>query len=136
MRGQACSQNQGHLKLPVGFLVVYVDFESGRRKTFVCCPTVSLLDVMRLGVLYSCVAALETAACPAFLPPIASPLPDWVVLHDTLNLGLHLNCSGTTGLTAVDLGNLVAFFRLSFRLCLVVASLNRFSKVSVSVLQE
>lgn len=106
----------------------------GGRHQFTCCPTVSLLDVMRLGVLYNGVAALETAAWPAFLPPIASPLPDWVVLHGALNLGLHLNCSGATGLTAVDLGNLVAFFRLSSRLSLVVASVNRSSKVSV--LQE
>lgn len=36
MRGWVCSQNQGHLKLSLGFLVMYVDFVSGRRKTPIC----------------------------------------------------------------------------------------------------
>lgn len=56
------------------------------------------------------VATLETAACPAFLLLVSPPLPNWVVLHSALDLGLHLSCSGTSGLTSVDLGNLVGFF--------------------------
>lgn len=58
----------------------------GGRQPFVCCPAISLPDMMRLSVLYSGVATLETAACPAFLPPIAPPLPNWVVLHGALEL--------------------------------------------------
>lgn len=106
----------------------------GGRQQFACCPAGSLQDVMRLGVLYSGVAALEAAACPACRPPSAPPLPNWVVLHGAPDLGLCLKCSGTTGLAAVDLGNLVAFFGLSSRLGSVVASLNK--SPTVSVLRE
>lgn len=66
-------QNQRHLKLSAGFLVVYVDFAtflSGRRKTAACLLfSVSLLDVMRLSVLYSvCQHWRQQPALLFFLP--------------------------------------------------------------------
>lgn len=130
-------QNQRHLKLSAGFLVVYVDFAtflSGRRKTAACLLFSFFAGCDEAECAVQCVPTLETTACPAFLPPIAPWLPNWVVLHGALDLGLCFNCPGTTRLTAVALGSLVSFFRLSSRLCLMVASLNR--SPTVSVLRE
>lgn len=114
--GQFHLQKQGHLKLSAGFLVVCVDFAtfvSGRRKAAICLLSCALLDAMRLSVLYSGVATLETAACPAFLPHYP-PTAKLGCVACALHRGLRWNCSGTTGLTAVDWGNLGAFFQAVF----------------------
>lgn len=116
-----------------GVFVDFATFGSGRRRTAACLVSYGFFaghdEAGCAPGGYSHVRDGSLSCFASSHHPTIGKLWFWLC-GAALALGPHLNHSGTTGVTAVGLGNLVAFFRHLSPLS-VVTTLNRSSSVSV-----